>query len=79
VALAFGAIWLVVAALTRYSSLAALIACAATPVILWLNDDRQEAQLFIVLTILVIIMHHANIRRLLTGTEGKIGAGRAPG
>ncbi len=71
---AFGAIWLAVAALTRYSSLAALIACAATPFVLWLADDRQEAQLFILLTVLVVVVHRANIRRLLAGREGKIGA-----
>jgi acyl phosphate:glycerol-3-phosphate acyltransferase len=73
VALAFGAIWLAVAALTRYSSLAALIASAATPVILWLNTDLQEAQVFLLLTVLIFIMHRANIARLIKGTEGKIG------
>jgi glycerol-3-phosphate acyltransferase PlsY len=72
-ALAFGLIWLLVAALTRYSSLAALIASAATPLILWLNRDYQEAQVFLLLTALVFILHHANIRRLISGTEGKIG------
>jgi glycerol-3-phosphate acyltransferase PlsY len=72
-ALAFGAIWIVIAALTRYSSLAALIASAATPLILWLNRDYQEAQVFLLLTVLVFILHHANIRRLVSGTEGKIG------
>jgi glycerol-3-phosphate acyltransferase PlsY len=75
--LAFAAIWLAVAALTRYSSLAALVASAATPVVLWLLDDRQEAQLFVLLTVLVWFMHRGNIARLLTGTEGKIGKGAA--
>jgi acyl phosphate:glycerol-3-phosphate acyltransferase len=79
-ALAFAAIWLAVAALTRYASLASLIASAATPVVLWLNDDRLEAQLFLVLTILVGIMHRENVARLVNGTESKIGkpAVRAP-
>jgi acyl phosphate:glycerol-3-phosphate acyltransferase len=72
-ALAFGAIWIAVAALTRYSSLSALIASAATPFVLWLMDDRQEAQVFIILTVLIWMMHHANIVRLVSGTEGKIG------
>src|SRR5438445_13631905 len=77
-AAAFAAIWLVVAALTRYSSLAALVATAATPAVLWATDDRQEALLFVLLTVLVFIMHHANIGRLATGTEAKIGgSGRA--
>jgi glycerol-3-phosphate acyltransferase PlsY len=72
-ALAFGAIWILIAALTRYSSLAALVASAATPVILWLNTDLQEAQVFLLLTVLIFITHRANIVRLINGTEGKIG------
>jgi acyl phosphate:glycerol-3-phosphate acyltransferase len=77
-ALAFAAIWLAVAALTRYASLASLLASAAMPVVLWLNDDRLEAQLFIVLTILVFIIHRANIARLVNGTESKIGKPAVP-
>ncbi|HKG01216.1 MAG TPA: glycerol-3-phosphate 1-O-acyltransferase PlsY [Xanthobacteraceae bacterium] len=76
-ALAFGVIWALVAALTRYSSLAALVAGAATPVILWFNKDLQEAQVFLLLTVLIFITHRANIARLLKGTEGKIGQGSA--
>ena len=72
-ALSFAAIWIAVAAVTRYSSLAALIAAAATPFILWFAGDRQEAQVFLVLTVLIFIMHHANITRLIRGREGKIG------
>jgi glycerol-3-phosphate acyltransferase PlsY len=77
-AAAFAAIWLVVAALTRYSSLASLVASAATPAVLWASDDRQEALLFGLLTLLVFLIHRANIMRLATGTEAKIGgSGRA--
>jgi glycerol-3-phosphate acyltransferase PlsY len=73
VALGFGAIWLIVAATTRYSSLSALIASAATPVMLWAFGDPGEAGLFAVLAALLWVMHQANIARLLAGTEGKIG------
>jgi acyl phosphate:glycerol-3-phosphate acyltransferase len=73
-AAAFAAIWLAVAALTRYSSLAGLVASAATPAVLWADDDRQEALLFGLLTILIRVVHRANIARLASGTEGKIGA-----
>jgi len=73
--LAFGAIWLAVAALTRYSSLASLIASAATPAVLWATDDRQEAQLFVLLTLLVFVVHRANIARLIKGSEGRIRLG----
>ena len=45
---------------------------------LWLLDDRQEAQLFVLLTALLWIMHRANIARLINGTEGKIGASPQP-
>ncbi|HXN43283.1 MAG TPA: glycerol-3-phosphate 1-O-acyltransferase PlsY [Xanthobacteraceae bacterium] len=77
-AAAFAAIWVIAAALTRYSSLAALAASAAMPAVLWASDDRQEAQLFLLLTVLVFVMHRANIARLVSGTEGKIGGnGRA--
>jgi acyl phosphate:glycerol-3-phosphate acyltransferase len=77
-AAAFAAIWLAVAALTRYSSLAGLVASAATPAVLWANDDRQEALLFGLLTLLVFLIHRANIARLMSGTEAKIGgSGRA--
>jgi glycerol-3-phosphate acyltransferase PlsY len=72
-AAAFAAIWVIVAALTRYSSLSALVASAAMPAVLWASDDRQEALLFLLLTILVFIMHRGNIARLMSGTEGKIG------
>jgi glycerol-3-phosphate acyltransferase PlsY len=73
-ALAFCAIWLVVAALFRYSSLAALIASAAMPAWLWAVDDRQVALLFLLLTSLLWITHRQNIARLIAGGEAKIGA-----
>ena len=73
-AIVFCAIWVAVAALTRYSSLAALIASAATPVFLWWQGDRLIAQAFLLLTVLLWIMHRANIAPLLRGDESKIGA-----
>jgi acyl phosphate:glycerol-3-phosphate acyltransferase len=76
-AILFCAIWLAVAAVTRYSSLAALIASAATPVFLWWQGDRRIAAAFLLLSVLLWIMHRANIARLLRGDESKIGAGSA--
>jgi glycerol-3-phosphate acyltransferase PlsY len=73
-AIFFCAVWLAVAAVTRYSSLAALVAGAATPFFLWLLGDVQGAELFSLLSILLWIMHRGNIARLWRGTEGKIGA-----
>jgi acyl phosphate:glycerol-3-phosphate acyltransferase len=72
-ALAFCVIWLAVAAVTRYSSLAALIASAATPGILLAASSGLEPVLFGLLTVILWITHRENIARLLQGTEGKIG------
>jgi acyl phosphate:glycerol-3-phosphate acyltransferase len=72
-ALVFCLVWLAVAALTRYSSLAALIASVATVIFLWFDGFLQAGQLFALLTILMWAKHHANIRRLVAGAEGKIG------
>jgi glycerol-3-phosphate acyltransferase PlsY len=71
--LIYAAIWAAVAAATRYSSLSGLLACAATPAILWSLGHATEARLFFVLALLVFIMHRANIARLIAGTESKIG------
>jgi acyl phosphate:glycerol-3-phosphate acyltransferase len=78
VALGFCVIWLVVAAVTRYSSLSALIASAATPVMLWSFGDARDAWLFAALAALLWVMHRPNIVRLLAGSEGKIGARSEP-
>ncbi len=72
-ALAFCAIWLAVALLTRYSSLAALTASAAAPAFLWWRGDLRDAPLFLLLSALLWIMHRANIARLARGAEDKIG------
>ena len=73
-ALIFGAVWLSVAALSRYSSLASLTASALTPLALWLMGQADAAALFLPLSLLLWFMHRANIARLLRGSEGKIGA-----
>ncbi len=71
---AFCVIWLIIAFASRYSSLAALIASAATPALLWWNRSVAEAGLFALLSALLWFMHRANIVRLFAGTESKIGS-----
>jgi acyl phosphate:glycerol-3-phosphate acyltransferase len=73
-ALAFCAVWLAVALAFRYSSLAALVASALTPPALWALGKPSAALLFLLLSVLLWIMHRANIQRLIAGSEGKIGA-----
>jgi acyl phosphate:glycerol-3-phosphate acyltransferase len=75
-AIAFALIWVAVAVLSRYSSLAALLASAASPFVMWLMGEQPEAVLFALLTALLWIMHRANIARLISGTESKIGGQR---
>jgi glycerol-3-phosphate acyltransferase PlsY len=75
---AFCVIWIAIAAAMRYSSLAALVASAATPAVLWWNHNMREAELFLLLTVLLWIMHRANVARLLNGTESKIGRSSSP-
>ena len=76
-ALAFCAIWLIVAVLTRYSSLSALAASAATPCLLALYGEPRLAALFLLLTVLLYWRHAENIGRLLKGKEGRIGAAKS--
>lgn len=76
VALIFAGIWLLIAILTRYSSLSALIACLIAPIALYLQGNSHTAILMAILTILIFIKHHSNITRLIDGSESKIGAKR---
>ncbi len=71
--LIFAVIWLGLAFLLRYSSASALAASAATPVALWALGQGRLAVLFCVLALLLWWKHAPNIRRLLAGTEGRIG------
>ncbi len=74
VGLAALATWLVVAALTRYSSLSALCAAILAPLYTsWLTDSLPFLYLTIALSLLLIWRHRTNIRNLVNGTEGKIG------
>jgi glycerol-3-phosphate acyltransferase PlsY len=72
-ALAFCLIWLATAVASRYSSLAALVASLVTPVLLWWLGQLALATLFAAMTVLLFYMHRENIKRLLAGSEGKIG------
>ena len=72
--IASGAVWLAVARLSRISSAGALAAFAAAPVLMWLAGPPLLAALALCITGLVFARHHQNIRRLLAGTEPRIGS-----
>src|SRR5215218_1435269 len=52
-ALVFAALWLAAAAAMRYSSLSALLASAAIPVVLWAFGERRMAEVFALLAVLL--------------------------
>lgn len=74
VALIFAVVWLAIAFLFRYSSLAALTAAVIVPIALYFLGTPQTAGLFLVMSLIVIFKHRENISRLLAGSEGRIGA-----
>lgn len=73
VGIAACATWLVVALVTRYSSLSALVAAALSPVWAGLLGHGEAAGLILALAIVIFVRHHENIRRLLAGAEPRIG------
>ena len=70
------AVWVLVAAAFRYSSLAALATFAAAPLFMWWLADSQRAEFLLAVAVLVWLCHWRNIGRLLTGTESRIVLGR---
>ncbi len=92
VALAACLTWILVAVLSRFSSLSSMLSTAATPLYAWLltggirfgdgasrvtAGDLQLIQFCAILAVLVWIRHHQNIRRLLKGEEAKIGGSKS--
>jgi glycerol-3-phosphate acyltransferase PlsY len=71
--LLFGLVWIATAAISRYSSLSALVAMLAVPLVEWLHGDPKIAGLAAILTVISYVKHRANIQRLLAGTESRIG------
>jgi glycerol-3-phosphate acyltransferase PlsY len=69
----FAATWLLVAFVTRYSSLAALAASAASVLALAVMGEWRLAALFLPLAGLLYLRHGANIGRLARGEEARIG------
>lgn len=71
--LAACATWVAMAAVLRISSLSALAAAALTPLYAALLGGRELVAMSILLALLIFLRHHENIRRLIAGTEPRIG------
>lgn len=74
IALLIVGVWLLTAALFRYSSLAALVTTVAAPFLVWVLDGRPPyVGLTIIICGFILIRHRENVSRLIAGHEGKIG------
>lgn len=67
------ATWAVVAAIFRISSLSALVAAVLSPVFAILTGNPAVGMVAAVMALLILIRHDANIRRMIAGTEPRIG------
>ncbi len=69
-------VWLIVVFTSRYVSLASIMAALAVGISVWL-DPKQDSQVIqvalSVMSVLVVWLHRANIKRLLSGTESRFG------
>ena len=72
VALAAALVWLATALVLRYSSLAALVGAVTAAAIASFVADGAAAAVIAGIALLIILRHHANIRRLIAGTESRI-------
>ncbi len=73
-AVCWGAVWLVVARLFRYSSLSSLTASILAPIYIWaITGNTIYATTVALMAALLAYRHRSNISKLLAGTESKIG------
>ena len=77
-ALAAITLFAIVLALTRYVSLASILGAASFPIFAWLTVRGSRPAFYIavqiIVALLIIVKHHPNIRRLVSGTEHRFGA-----
>ncbi|MDE1158983.1 MAG: glycerol-3-phosphate 1-O-acyltransferase PlsY [Neorhizobium sp.] len=71
--LVFAVVWLSCAKLTKYSSLSALVATVIVPIVLFAIGQPKIGLVMAIMTVISWWKHEENIKRLLAGTESKIG------
>lgn len=67
-------IWLMTVLITRYSSLGALVSFGLLPLSALVLDSREKVPVLFLMTLLIFVRHKDNIRRIIKGTEPRIGA-----
>ena len=70
----YAGVWLAMLAVTRISSLAGMTAAVAAPVVAFARGLPELVPVLVAIAVLVLVLHRANIQRLLSGTEPKIGS-----
>jgi glycerol-3-phosphate acyltransferase PlsY len=71
-------VFLVIVTLTRYVSLGSVLAAATASPFAYLLGQVQAAELFLLIGLIIIVKHQANIRRLLAGNESKLSFDKKP-
>lgn len=74
IGLAYAATWLALLAVTRISSLAGMIAAVVAPIAAWWLGHAEYAAVLTAIALLVLVLHRANIGRLIAGTEPRVGS-----
>jgi len=74
VGLVYAGVWLVLLAVTRISSVSGMVAAMAAPVAAWLTGHQDIEWALVVIMLLVLWLHRANIARLRAGTEPRVGS-----
>ncbi len=67
-------IWLMTVLITRYSSLGALVSFGLLPLCGFILDSREKVPVLFMMTLLIFVRHKDNIRRIIKGTEPRVGA-----
>jgi glycerol-3-phosphate acyltransferase PlsY len=75
--LAYAIVWIGMLAITRISSLAGMSAVVAAAVAAFFLDQPTFAKVMAIIAVLVIWLHRENIKRLMAGTEPRIGGSKA--
>ena len=78
IGVAYALVWIAVLAITRISSVAGMSAVVAAAVAAWFLGQPTFVTVLAIIALLVIWLHRANIRRLIDGTEPKVGGSKAP-
>ena len=70
--LSFIAVWMVIALISRYSSLSSIVASLIAPIYFFINHNNYISIFLLYLSLIIILKHSENIKRLINRTENKI-------